>query len=103
MPAIGWSAKVHQATILKWRPTIASCLDLELQSRRSRDGYLFFMEVGLSRSCEPDAVNVTMHWKDSRSSTCHIHVFSKEQGHPESTRCWDVAVNLRRLLAPSPS
>ena len=42
-----------------------------------------------------------MHWKDSRTNLCHISVVSEEIDHPESTRCWDVAVRLRRLLQPT--
>jgi hypothetical protein len=101
MPQLAWTAKVHQNSILRLRPLIASSLDLELQRRQCRDGYLLLREVGVPRHSQTEAVLVTLHWKDSRSSLCHINVSSEEQDHPESTRCWDVAVRLRRLLRPT--
>ena len=103
MPQLVWTAKVHQASILRLRPLMASSLDLELQKRQSRDGYLLLREAGLPRHCQADAVVVAMHWKDSRSSLCNICVSSEEADHPESTRCWEVAVRLRRLLRPTDS
>ena len=101
MPQLAWTAKVHQASILRLRSLIASSLDLELQHRQCRDGFMLQREVGLPRQSQSEAVVVTMHWKDSRSSLCHISVSSEEDDHPESTRCWDVAVRLRRLLRPT--
>ena len=101
MPQLAWTAKVHQVSILRLRPLIASSLDLELQQRQCRDGFLLLLEVGLPRQCQSEAVVVTMHWKNSRSSLCQISVSSEEHDHPESTRCWDVAVRLRRLLRPT--
>ena len=101
MPQLGWTAKVHQASILRLRPLIGSSLDLELQKRQSRDGYLLLKETGLPCHCQDEAVVVAMHWKDSRSSLCHISVSSEEADHPESTRCWEVSVRLRRLLRPT--
>jgi len=93
--------QLHQDSILRLRPLIASSLDLELQRRQCREGYLLLREVGVPRHSQSEAVVVTLHWKDSRSSLCHINVSSEEQDHPESTRCWDVAVRLRRLLRPT--
>jgi len=101
MPQLAWTAKVHQASVLRLRPLMATSLDLELQRRQCRDGFLLLREVGLPRQCQAEAVVVTLHWKDSRSSLCHISVSSEEHDHPESTRCWDVAVRLRRLLRPN--
>jgi len=101
MPELAWTTKVHQASILRLRSLIASSLDLELQQRHCRDGYLLLREAGLPRHCQAEAVVVTMHWKDSRTNLCHISVVSEEIDHPESTRCWDVAVRLRRLLQPT--
>ena len=101
MPELAWTAKVHQASILRLRPLIANSLDLELQRRHCRDGYLLLREAGLPRHCQAEAVVVTMHWKDSRTNLCHISVASQESDHPESTRCWDVALRLRRLLQPT--
>ncbi len=94
---------MHQASILWLRPLIASNLDLELQKRQSRDGDLLLKETGLPRHCQDEAVLVAMHWKDSRSSVCHISVSSEEAHHPKSTRCWEVSVRLRRLFRPSDS
>jgi hypothetical protein len=101
MPQLAWTAKVHQDSILRLRPLIASSLDLELQRRQCRDGFLLLREAGLPRQSQSEAVVVTMHWKDSRSSLCHISVQSTELDHPESTRCWEVALRLRRLLRPT--
>ena len=92
---------MHQASILWLRPLIASNLDLELQKRQSRDGDLLLKETGLPRHCQDEAVVVAMHWKDSRSSVCHISVSSEEADHAVSTRCWEVSVRLRRLLRPT--
>ena len=103
MPKLVWTAKVHQASILRLRPLIASSLDLEFQRRQSRDGYVLLKQAGLARRSQAEAVVVAMHWKDSRSSLCHICVSSEEADHPESTRCWEVAVRLRRLLRPTDS
>ena len=74
MPQLAWTTKVHQDSILRLRPLISSSLDLELQSRQCRDGYLLLREAGVMR---------------------------EERDHPKSTRCWDLALRLRRLPRPT--
>ena len=101
MTNLVWTCKVHQASILRLQPLIARRLELELIERQCRDGYVVLRETGLPRQRLREAVVVTLHWKDSRSSLCHISVTSEENDHPESTRCWGLALQLRRLLRPS--
>jgi len=71
MPQLAWTTKVHQDSILRLRPLISSSLDLERQRHQCRDGYLLLREAGVT---------------------------GEERDHPESTRCWDLALRLRRLL-----
>lgn len=100
MPEISWTTKVHQISILHLEPLLSSNLNLQLHDRRSRDGYLLWRETGLPRDCKAEAVLASFHWKDSRSSLCHISVSSQEEGHPESTRAWELSIQLRAVLPP---
>lgn len=99
MPHLAWTCPLHQATILESAPLLGQVLGLHLCQRHSCDGYLLLEESGLPRQTRHEAVRVTMRWKDSRSNLCHLEVFSQEEGHPESSRCWELAIKLRRLLA----
>ena len=101
MPQVDWTAKVHRTNLIELQPFIASSLDLELQQRQCRDGYVLFREAGVPHQYKQETVIATFHWKDSHSSLCHISVSSNEQNHPESTCCWEVALQLRRLLRPT--
>ena len=100
MPEISWTTHVHQSSILRLEPLLSSSMDLQLQNRRSRDGYLLWRATGLPRNCKAEAVLAAFHWKDSRSSLCHISVSSQEEGHPESTRAWELSIQLRAVLPP---
>lgn len=99
MARVSWTTRIHEQTIRQSAPLLGSVLGLHLQARPSREGIVVLREGGAHLSAGQKGVTVRLQWDDERSALCRLDVCSEEADHLESTHCWEVALQLRRLLS----
>jgi hypothetical protein len=99
MARVSWTTRIHEQTIRQSAPLLASLLGLQLQARPRREGIVVLREGGTHLSGGLKGVTVWLRWDEAQSAVCHLDICSEEKDHLESTHCWEVALQLRRLLS----